>query len=67
MRPHLIEDPALNLEQLEQLESARYRTLQPTNLEADIAMFDEWLEPTPNHRSDSAHRELLKQPHFQDA
>ncbi|MBI1345872.1 hypothetical protein GC163_06245 [bacterium] len=67
MRPHFIEEPALNLEQLEQLESSRYRGMQPADLEADIALFDEWLEPTPSRRSDNAHRELLKQPHFQDA
>gem|GEM_PF-6256462 len=67
MRPDSTNDPALNLEQLEQFESARYRGLQPADLEADIAMFDEWLEPVPCHRCDSLHRELLNQPDLRNA
>lgn len=67
MRPNFADEPTINLEQLEQFESARYRGLQPADLEADIAMFDEWLEPTPCHRTNSAQRELLNQPQFRDA
>ncbi len=60
MRGPEIDDPTFNLELLEQIELARHGTLQPADLETDIAMLEEWLEPTPCRRCDSESREWLR-------
>lgn len=67
MRYPDIDDPSLNLELREQIELARHGSLQPSDLETDIALLEEWLEPTPCRRCDSQRREWLQQPHFGDA
>jgi hypothetical protein len=64
MRPFDFEEPVLNLELQEQIELARHGSLQPSDLETDIALLEEWLEPRPCHRCDSTRREWLQQPHL---
>ncbi len=60
------DEPTLNLELREQIELARHGSLQPSDLEADIALFDEWLEPAHCPRCESSQREWLQQPQFRD-
>lgn len=66
MRITIFDDPSLNLEQSGQVEQARHGSLQPSDLESDIALFEEWLEPSPSIRCDNFHREWLQQPQFRD-
>lgn len=66
MRPFDLDEPILNLELQERIELSRHGSLQPSDLETDIALLEEWLEPTPCRRCDSQRREWLQQPHLYD-
>ncbi len=66
MRPPLRDEPTLNLELQEWFDQCRHGSLQPTDLEADIALFEEWLEPRPTRRCPQDEREWLRQPYVRD-
>ena len=67
MRRFILDEPVLNLELQEQIELARHGSLQPTDLETDIALLEEWLEPRASQRCESDRREWLQQPHLFEA
>jgi hypothetical protein len=64
-QPHR-DETTLNLELRERIELARLGSLQPTDLEADIALFEDWLEPTPTIRTRPIAREWLEQSRLTD-
>lgn len=53
---------AINLELREQIELCRHGTLQPSDLEADIALLEEWLEPAPCPRRGVLLQEITLSP-----